>query len=126
MMEVSMQCSCLEKVEILPVPCGYIFSLMTFTVNNLDNFQTNSVVHRMYIKAKHQLHRHTTKFSCTQKDIFYSSCKKFNSLPLYILKLKQKKPKFKVAFRQYSIAHTFYSLNVFLSTSQIAFPLHHQ
>jgi len=126
MTEVSTQCSCWEKVEILPVPCAYIFSLMMFTVNNLDNFWTNSLVHRMYTRAKHQLHRHSMKFSCTQKDLFYSRCKKFNSLPLYILKLKQKKPKFKVAFRQYCIAHTFYSLNVFLSTSQITFPLQHQ
>ena len=40
MMEVSMRRSCREKVEILPVPREYIFSLITFTVNNLDNFQT--------------------------------------------------------------------------------------
>jgi len=56
MMEVSMRCSCTEKVKIPPVPCEYIFSLMMFTGNNLDNFQTNCVVHRMNTRAKHQLH----------------------------------------------------------------------
>ena len=122
MMEVRTRCFCREKVEILPVPCEYIFSLMTLTVNNLDHFQTNSIVHR----AKHQLHRHTVKFSCIQKGLFYSSIKKLNSLPLYALKLKQNKPKFKVACTEYLIAHTFYSLNLFLSTSQITFPLQHQ
>jgi hypothetical protein len=79
-MEVSIRCSCREEVEILPVPCEYIFSVMAFTVKNLDNFQTNSVVHRMYTRAKHQLHRHTVKFSHIQKGLFYSSIKKFNSL----------------------------------------------
>jgi hypothetical protein len=126
MMEVSMRCPCREKVKIPPVPCKYIFSLMMFTGNNLDNFQTNSVMHRMNTRAKHQLHWYTVKFSCIQKGFFYSSIKKLNSLPLYILKWKQKKSKFKVAWRPYHIALTFYSLNVFLSTSQITFPLQHQ
>jgi hypothetical protein len=32
----------LKKLEILPVPCQYIFSLMNFLVDNQENFQTNS------------------------------------------------------------------------------------
>jgi hypothetical protein len=126
MMEVSIRCSCREKVKIPLVPCECIFSLIMFTGNNLDNFQTDFVVHRINTRAKHQLHWHTVKFSCTQKGFFYSSIKTLNILPLHILKWKQKKPKFKVASWQYHTALTFYSLNVFLSTSQIAFPLQHQ
>jgi hypothetical protein len=30
-----------KKLEILPVPCQYIFSLMNFFVNNQENFQKN-------------------------------------------------------------------------------------
>jgi hypothetical protein len=95
----------LKKLDILPVPCEYIFSLMMFTVNNLDSFQTNS----------------TVNLSCIHKGVFYSSVKIFNSLSPCILKLKQEKPKFKVPLRECLIAHTFYSLDEFLSTSQIAF-----
>jgi hypothetical protein len=42
--------SLFKKLEILPVPCQYIFSLMNFFVNNQENFQTNSSVqfHRLY------------------------------------------------------------------------------
>ena len=99
---------------------------MLSTVNNLDNFQTNSVVHRMNTRYKHQLHRPTVALSCMQNGVFYCSIKIFNSLPSSILKLKQKKPKFKAAFRQYLTAHHLYSLHQFLPTSQITFPLLHQ
>ena len=90
---------------------------MMCTVNNLDNFQTNSVVHRMNTRAKHQLHRTTVNLSCIKKGVFYSNIKILNSVLPYMLELTQEKPKFKVALRQYLIAHTC------LSVSQNAFPL---
>jgi hypothetical protein len=83
MMEVSLRCYCREKLETLPVPCEHIILLMTFTANNLDNFQANSVVHRMNTKAKHQLHKPTVKLSCIQKGVFYSSIRNLIVYPLY-------------------------------------------
>ena len=56
MMGVGVRCSCrglLKKLHILPVPCAHVFSLMMFTVNNLDNYRTNSVVHGMHTRTKH-------------------------------------------------------------------------
>jgi hypothetical protein len=100
-----------KKIDIIPVPCEYIFSLMMFIVNNLDNFQTYSVVHRVNTRDKYHLHRPTVNLSCIQKRVLYSRSKIFNSLPTYILKLKQTKPKFKVSLREYIIADTFYSLD---------------
>jgi hypothetical protein len=32
---------CLKKLEILHVPCQYMFSLMNFVVSNQEHFQTN-------------------------------------------------------------------------------------
>jgi hypothetical protein len=51
----SLRCSCkgLLRLHILPVPGTYVFSLMMFTVNNLDNYQPNSVVHGMHTSTKH-------------------------------------------------------------------------
>jgi hypothetical protein len=60
-----------------------------------------------------------------KRGVFYSSIKIFNSLPPCVLKLKQETPKFQIALREYILAHTFYSLNEFLS-NQIAFRLKHQ
>ena len=112
----------MKKLDILPVLCEYIFSLMMFTVNNLDSFQANSTVHLMNTRAKHHLHRPTVNLSCIHKDVFYYNIKIFNSLSPYILKSKHGKPKFKVVLIQCLIAHTFYSLDKFQSTIQITFP----
>jgi hypothetical protein len=71
-----------------------------FTVNNLDNFLTNAVVHMMNTRAKHWLHRPTLNLSCIQKAVFYSGIKIFNSFLPCVLKLKQEKPKFKAAVRE--------------------------
>jgi hypothetical protein len=32
------------RLEILPLPCEYIFTLMNFVVNNEEHFQTNSAI----------------------------------------------------------------------------------
>jgi IS1 family transposase len=65
-----------KKLEILPVPCQYIFSLMNF-VNNQENFQTNSSVHSINTRIKHHLHRPVANLSCFQKRAFYSSIENF-------------------------------------------------
>jgi hypothetical protein len=95
---------------------------MMFTVNNLDCLQANSAVHLMNTRAKHQLQRPIVNLSCILKGVSYSSIKIFNSPSPSVLKVKQEKPKFKVALRECLIAHTFCPLDKFLSTIQIAFP----
>jgi hypothetical protein len=77
-----------KKLEILPVPWQYIFSLMNFFVNNQENFQTNSSVHSINARNKHLLHRPTANLSCFQKSAFYSSIRIFNSLPCSVTNLK--------------------------------------
>ena len=96
---------------------------MIFTVKNLDKFQSNSVVHETNIRSKHQLRRPLVNLSCIQKGVYCCSIRIFNTLPPYILELKNEKQKFKAALKPYPIAHTFYSLDEFLTSSQVSFPL---
>jgi hypothetical protein len=103
----------LKKLEILLVPCQYIFSLMNF-VNNEENFQTNSSVHSFNTRNKHHLHRPIANLSCFQKSAFYSSIRIFNNLPYSVKNLKSEKAQFKVALRRYLNAHSFYSVDEFL------------
>jgi hypothetical protein len=49
--------SLFKKLEILPVPCQCIFSLMNLFVNNQETFQTNSSVHSINTRNEHHLHR---------------------------------------------------------------------
>jgi hypothetical protein len=48
MVGVKPQNSCRElfkRLQILPLACEYIFSLLNFIINNQEHFQTNSAVH---------------------------------------------------------------------------------
>jgi IS1 family transposase len=98
-----------KKLDILPVPSQYIYSLINFFVNNHEDFQTNSSIHNTNMRNKHHLHRPTANISCFQKNALYSGIRIFNSLPCSITNLKNEKTKFKVTLRKYQNAHSFYS-----------------
>ena len=42
-----------KQLEILPVPCQYMLSLMNFTINNQEVFQTNSSISDINTRNKH-------------------------------------------------------------------------
>jgi IS1 family transposase len=101
------QCrSLFKKLEILPVRCQCMFSLMNFFVNNQENFQTNSSVHNINTRNKHHLHTPIANLSCFQKSAFCSGIRLLNSLLRSLTNLQNEKAQFKVA-------HSFYSLDEF-------------
>jgi hypothetical protein len=100
-----------KNLEILPVPSQYINLLINFFVNNQEQFQTNSSIHNINTRNKHQLHRSTANLSCFQKNAFYFGIRIFNNLPRSITNLKNEKAKFKVALKKYLNAHCFYSVD---------------
>jgi IS1 family transposase len=92
-----------------------IYILFNELVSNQENFQTNSSIHSINTRSKHNLHRPTAKLSCFQKSAFYSGIRIFNSLPRSITNLKNEKTQFKVALKRYLNAHSFYSVDEFLT-----------
>jgi IS1 family transposase len=87
---------------------------MNFIVNNRELFQTNSAVHSVNTRNKHQLHRPIVNLSCFQKSAFYTGIKIFNTLPSSLTSLVNKKSQFKVALKRYLNTHSFYSVDEFL------------
>jgi hypothetical protein len=83
--------SLFKKLEILPIPCQYIFSLMNFILNNQVHFQTNSSIHSIDTKNKHHLHRPNANLSCFQKSTFYTGIRIFSRLPLSLISPKNEK-----------------------------------
>jgi hypothetical protein len=63
--------SLFKKLEILPVPCQYIFSLTNFLVDNQENFQTNSSVYNIVKGNKDHFHRSISNLPSFQKSAFY-------------------------------------------------------
>jgi hypothetical protein len=56
-----------KKLQILPLPCEYIFSWLNSVINNLGHFQTNSAIHCVNTRNKHHLHRPIANLICFQK-----------------------------------------------------------
>jgi hypothetical protein len=59
--------SLFKQLEILPVTCQCILSLMSGIVNYHDIFHTNSSIHNNNTRNKHHLHRSNANLSCFQK-----------------------------------------------------------
>jgi hypothetical protein len=49
--------SLLMRLEILPLPCEHMFSIMNFVTNNHENFHTNSAIHNVNIRNAGHLHQ---------------------------------------------------------------------
>ena len=66
------------KLNILPVPCLYIFLLIMFVFNNLDSFKTNLSLHDFNTGSKNQLHFPSLKLTPVKIGVTYSAIKIFN------------------------------------------------
>jgi hypothetical protein len=92
--------SLFKKLEMLPLPCENIFSLVNLIVNNLELLQTNSTLHSINTRNKNHLHRPVASLSCFQKGAHYAGIKIFNSLPPILKTISGKKETFKVALKK--------------------------
>ena len=68
------------KFDILTVPCQYVFLLMVFVMDNVENFQTKLPIHGVDTKNKVLLYRPVTKLTCFQKGVFYAGINIFLNL----------------------------------------------
>ena len=102
-----------KQLEILSVPCQYIFSLMDFIVSNQKKKFKNSSLHNINTRNKQHLYRPNANVSCFQKRTFYAGIKIFSSLPRSLTILKNEKANFKLALRKYLNTNCLYSVNSF-------------
>jgi len=107
-----------RKLEILPVPCQYILSLMLFIIDNPNNFQTSLEILRLHTRSKNQLFIPIANLKSVQKGIAYSGLEIYVSLPSNILNLKNNRKQFKNEFYMYLLNNLFYSLKEFLEFSR--------
>jgi hypothetical protein len=89
------------RLEILPLPCKYIFALMNFVVNNQEHFQTNSAIHSVNIRNRVHLHRPIASLSCFQKSAYYAGIKIFKRLASNLRSLMNKQTQLKVPLKRY-------------------------
>jgi len=93
MLRLGPKSSCREgfkKLDILTVPCLYIYAFMLFGVKYLNIYQPNSFVHGMNTRKQNKLHIPSVRLSSIQRGVYYSFVKIFNQLPQNVFKYCKK------------------------------------
>jgi hypothetical protein len=85
----------LKKFNILPLASEFLLSLLSFVVDNMKKFQTNSHIHSISTRYRYNLHVPNTNLSKYQKGVYYSVIKLFNKLPPNIKSLNHDINRFK-------------------------------
>jgi hypothetical protein len=114
MMGVKSHNSCrdlFKRLELLTLPCVYIFLLINFITNN-KHFQTDADVHSVNTRCKHYLLKPTANLSCLQKSAYCAGIKVFSNLPSDLESLMNDKVQIKVALKLYLNTHSFYRYSV--------------
>jgi hypothetical protein len=80
-----------KKFNILPLVSEFLLSILSFFVDNTDKFQTNSDIHNINTRHKHDLHQPSANLTSYQKGAYYAVIKLFNSIPDSIKSLNHDK-----------------------------------
>ena len=108
-----------KKLQILTLPSQYILSLLVFVNKNRSGFLSNSEIHDVNTRYKHNLHLPSTNLTLVQKGVLFSGSKMYNHLPLNIKMLFKDARWFKSTLRTYLTEHEFYRLDEYYQiTSQ--------
>jgi hypothetical protein len=83
-------------------------------VDNIEKLQTNSDIHSINTRHKHDLHQPRTNLTSHQKGAYYAGIKLFNTLPDSIISLNHDIKVFKPALKDYLLSHS-YSIEEFTS-----------
>jgi len=92
--------SLFKQLEILPVPCHNILSLINLLSISMNFFKPIHL-HSINTRNKHHLCRPNANLSCFQKSTSYAGFKIFNSLPPRVTILKNDNTKLKASLRKY-------------------------
>ena len=114
---VSSRTSCrplFSSLGILTLASQYVFSLMSFVVNNISLFPRVSSFHSVNTRQMSNLHLHHTTLTLVQKGVQYSAASIFNKLPQELKNLSTNPHAFKSKLKSYLVAHSFYSVEELL------------
>jgi hypothetical protein len=104
-----------KKLDILTVPCLYIYALMLIAVKNLNIYQTNTSGHDMNIRERNKLNIPSVRLSSIQRGVYHPSVKIFDQLTQNALKFHYIKHTHKTLLRDYLVKNAFFSIEEFIS-----------
>jgi hypothetical protein len=98
---------------ILPLQSQYIYSLLSYMVNNMDSYQFIFDIHNRNTRQGYNfnLHQPSAHRSLYLKGAYYMGIRVFNNLPVSIKQLYNNPIGFKLALKKFLCHHSFYTLD---------------
>jgi hypothetical protein len=103
-----------KKLDILPLSCEYILSLMLFVIDNQNNFCSGLKAHGLNIRSQNQLYLPISNLSVFQKGMMFTGIRLFKRLPMTIQSLRKDRISFKNKLFLYLMNNSFYTVAEFL------------
>jgi hypothetical protein len=106
-------------LKILTLSSLYIYSLLCFVVDNMDQYYFVSDIHNRNTRQilDLNLYQPQTHLSLYQKGLYYMGVKLFNYLPLNLKKLYKDVKRFKLELKEFLSHHSFYTLDEYIEYS---------
>ena len=105
-----------KRLNILPLPCLYIFELIKlaklYLSVNPGDFQLNTAIHSYNTRQRSNIHVGSCRLALLQKNTFHMAIKCYNNLPIEI---KSKTKGFNNSVKAFLLSHCFYTMNEYLS-----------
>jgi hypothetical protein len=102
-----------KKCNILPLASEFLLSLLSFVVDNMEKFQTNSDIHSISTRYRYNLHIPNSKLSKYKKGAATLKLSYSINLPPNAKNLSHNIKMFKGALKEYLLSHSFYSVEEF-------------
>ena len=104
-----------KQLKILPLCAQYIYSLVTFVVNNRKLFLDNAELYTINTRNSHNLHLPLPHLAKFQKGVHYAGIRLYNHLPTSIKKKASKTEVFKKTFKKFLMENSFYYVEEFIN-----------
>jgi hypothetical protein len=105
-----------KKFNIPKLDSELLLSLVSFIVDNMGRFQTDSDFHTISTRYRYNLHVANTKLSKYGKGVYCSGIKLFSKLPPNIKSLNHYISMCKPALKECLVSHSLYCIEGFTST----------
>jgi hypothetical protein len=104
-----------KHLKILTLRSQYIFSVVSFIIDNLDDYICNYDVHKRNTRQGSDLHQPSTSLSLYQKNKINMGIKIYNNLPLFIKESIATPKQFKFHLKNFLYSNTFYTLEEYFN-----------
>jgi hypothetical protein len=106
------------RLEVLPLHCEYIYSLMNFNVNIYEHFQTNSFLRGVNTRNR-TICTDLLSSSHVFENVHNTMASRYSTVYHIVSSLMNKKVQFKVVLYRYFNMHSFYSIKDFIIFKKI-------